>query len=124
MSYDLAIWFPNEVLSDEQALEKYLKLCNEDTSGLIPHPAIGNFYLELYRIHPEVDDVPEEKQGDFDFSPWSVEHDLSDRHLILCCVWSHAEYVHDLVLNLAQKHGLAMFDPQLRKIHYPTHQKK
>ena len=123
MSYDLALWFPNEILSDEQALEKYNKLCNDETSGLTPHPSIGSFYLELYKLHPEIDDVPEEKLGDFDFSPWSMEHDLSDRHLMLSCVWSHAEYVHDLVLTLAQKHGLAMFDPQLIKIHYPTHQR-
>ena len=58
MSYDLVIWFPNEMLSDEQALEQYYKICNEDASGLIPHPSIGNFYLELYHIHPEIDDVP------------------------------------------------------------------
>src|SRR5215211_6078948 len=81
MSYDLAIWFPNEMLSDEQALKQYHKLCNEDTRGLIPHSSIGGFYSERYRIHPEIDDVPEDKRGDFDFSPWSVEHDLSDRHL-------------------------------------------
>jgi hypothetical protein len=123
VSYDLALWFPNEILSDEQALEKYNKLCNDETSGLTPHPSIGSFYLELYKLHPEIDDVPEEKLGDFDFSPWSMEHDLSDLHLMLSCVWSHAEYVHDLVLTLAQKHGLAMFDPQLIKIHYPTHQR-
>lgn len=123
MSYDLAIWFPNEILSDERALKQYHKLCNRDTSGLIPHSSIGSFYLELYRLHPEIDDVPEHKQGDFDFSPWSVEHNLSDRHLMLSCVWSHADYVHDLVLNLAQKHGLAVFDPQLTKIHYPVDQK-
>ena len=124
MSYDLAIWFPNQVLSDEQALKQYYELCDENISALIPHPSIGRFYLELYRIHPEIDDVPEDKLGDFDFSPWSVAHDLSDRHLMLSCVWSHADYVHDLVLNLAQKHGLAVFDPQLIKIHYPTDRNK
>lgn len=124
MSYDLAIWFPNQVLSDEQALKQYYELCDENISGLIPHPSIGSFYLELYRIHPEIDDVPEDKLGDFDFSPWSVAHDLSDRYLMLSCVWSHADYVHDLVLNLAQKHGLAVFDPQLTKIHYPTDRNK
>ena len=57
-------------------------------------------------------------------APGAVEHDLSDRHMIICCVWPHADYVHDLVLNLAQKHGLAIFDPQLTKIHYPRDQNK
>jgi hypothetical protein len=124
MSYHLAIWFPNQVLSDEQALKQYYELCDENISGLIPHLSIGSFYLELYRIHPEIDDVPEDKLGDFDFSPWSVAHDLSDRHLMLSSVWSPADYVHDLVLNLAQKHGLGVFNPQLIKIHYPTDRNK
>jgi hypothetical protein len=122
MSYDLAVWFPDRILSDEQALHQYHKLCEGDISELNPHASLGNFYLELYKIHPEIDDVPEDKIGDFDFSPWSAEHDLSDRHMLICCVWSHADYVHDLVLNLAHKHGLAVFDPQLMKIHYPPEQ--
>ena len=120
MSYDLALWFPHQILSDEQALQQYEKLCVGDISELNPHPSVGNFYLELYKIHPEIDDVPDDKIGNFDFSPWSVEHELSDRHLMLSCVWSHAHYVHDLVLDLAKKHGLAVFDPQETKIHYPT----
>jgi hypothetical protein len=124
MSYDLAIWFPHQILSDEQALAQYRELCDGNSSGLIPHPSIGNFYVELYKLHPEIDDVPEEKIADLDFSPWSVEHDFSDRHMIMSCAWSRADYVHDLVLKLAQKHGLAVFDPQLTKIHYPADQNK
>jgi hypothetical protein len=120
MSYDLAIWFPDRILSDEQALQQYYRLCDQNISGLIHHPSIDNFYFELYKIHPEVDDIPDDKIEDFDFCPWSIAHDISDCHVILSCVWSRAGYVHDLVLALAKKHGLAVFDPQLTKIHYPT----
>jgi len=59
MSHDLAVWYPDHVLSDEQALQQYQKLCDEDSSELTPHPSIGSFYLELYKMHPEIDDVPE-----------------------------------------------------------------
>lgn len=118
MSYDLAVWYPNRLLSDEEALEQYYQLCDESIAGLEPHPAIQAFYQELSRMHPEINDVPEDKAEDFDFSPWSVEHDRSDRHIIMCCVWSHANYVHNLVLKLAKKHGLAVFDPQRTIIHY------
>jgi hypothetical protein len=120
MSYDLAVWYPDRRLSEDEALARYHALCNKDLGDLTPHPSIGRFYLELYKIHPEVDDVPDEKRDDFDFSPWSIEHDFSDRHMILSCVWSQADHVHDLVIDLAKKHGLAVFDPQLTKIHYPT----
>ena len=124
MSYDLAVWYPSQHLLDEEALQKYYELCHENISGLEPHPAIEKFYLELSSIHPEIDDVPEDKIEDFDFSPWSVAHDRSDRHIIMCCVWSRAEYVHEFVLKLASKHGLAVFDPQLTKIHYPNDRSK
>lgn len=120
MSYDLAVWHPNKLLSDKEALEQYYELCNENITRLEPHLAIDAFYQELSSIHPEIDDVPENKIGDFDFSPWSNEHDRSDCHIIMNCVWSHADYVHDLVLELGKKHGLAVFDPQLSKIHYPN----
>jgi hypothetical protein len=120
MSYDLGVWFPHKSLSNEDALEQYYELCNGDISGLQPNPAIDAFYRELCTLHPEIDDVPEDKIGDFDFSPWSVSHDRSDRHVILSCVWSHADYVHDLVLSLALKHGLVVFDPQETILHYPV----
>jgi len=120
MSYDLAVWYPSRHVSDEEALQQYQPLCDENLSGLESQSSIENFYLELSSIHPEIDDVPEDKIEDFDFSPWSVAHDRSDRHIITCCVWSYADYVHDFVLNLAKKHGLAVFDPQLTKIHYPN----
>lgn len=89
-----------------------------------PNPAIESFYLEFSNTHPEIDDVPEDKIGDFDFSPWSIKHDRSDRHIVMCCVWSHADYVYDFVLQLASKHKLAVFDPQFTKIHYPNTQLK
>ena len=119
MSYDLAVWYPYEHLTDEEAGLIYLSLCNEDVSRLQPHPSIHAFYNELASLHPEVDDVPEEKSGDFDFSPWSIEHDYSDRHIIMCSVWSKAEYVAKFVRELAGKHGLAVYNPQEYRIYYP-----
>ena|SRR5688500_17927552 len=120
MSYDLAVWYPSRHLSDEEALQQYQALCDGSTSGLESHPSIDAFYLELSSIHPEIDDVPEDKSEDFDFSPWSIAHYRSDCHILMCCVWSHADYVHDFVLKLAKQHGLAVFDPQLTKIYYPN----
>jgi hypothetical protein len=61
MSYDLAVWYPDRHLDDDQALARYNRLCNGDIDGLKPHPSIGAFYKELSNIHPEIDDVPEDK---------------------------------------------------------------
>jgi hypothetical protein len=118
MSYDLGIWYPHNRLSNEEALQQYRELCEGNVDNLESHLAIAEFYIELSLLHPEIDSIPESKIGDFDFCPYSIEHDFSNRHILLSCVWSHADYVHDLVLKLANKHGLAVFDPQLKIIHY------
>ena len=119
MSYDLAVWYPHELLSDEEALLIYRNICKEDISQLRPHPSIRAFYDELASLHPEIDDVPEDKSEEFDFSPWSVEHDYSDRHIIMSSVWSKADYVNKLVRELARKHELAVYNPQEYRIYYP-----
>ena len=61
MSYDLAVWYPSRYFSDEEALKQYQALCDENLSGLEAHSSIEGFYLELSSIHPEIDDVPEDK---------------------------------------------------------------
>ena len=119
MSCDYAVWFPHKRLSDAEAGELYRALCDGDTSGVQAHPAIGVFLAELTARHPQIDDVAEEEIDNHDLCPWSVAFDQSPGHLIMCCVWSKADYVGQLVRDLALKHGLALYDPQSEKISYP-----
>jgi hypothetical protein len=37
----------------------------------------------------------------------------------MSCVWPKATYVHQLVRDLARKHGLAIYDPQSDLVTYP-----
>lgn len=110
---------PDRRLTDEDALGVYRALCDGDGSGLQPNPAVVAFYAELTATHPEIDDVPDDRIDDHDFCPWSAAHDRSDRHVIMCSVWPKADYVKTLILTLAGKHGLAVFDPQETRITYP-----
>ena len=54
MSFDLGVWFPHKRLSADQAGDIYSCLCDGDTSGILPHPAIETFYAELTAKHPEI----------------------------------------------------------------------
>jgi hypothetical protein len=119
MSYDLGVWYPQKRIRNEEASELYVRLCDGDTSYLVPHPAIDAFYSELTARHPEIDTIPEERIDDHDYCPWSCKLDHSPRHVIMSCVWSKATYVHQLVQSLARKHGLAVYDPQTDKVTYP-----
>jgi len=106
-------------MSDQEAANTYIRLCEGDTGGVVPNPAVDAFYQELVSVHPEIDDVPDEKIDDQDYCPWSIAHDRSPGHVIMSCVWSKAEYCLDLIASLAHKHGLALFDPQSETIVYP-----
>jgi len=119
MSYDLAVWYPQKRIRSDEATELYVRLCDGDASGVVPHPLINAFYAELTRSHPEIDKVPEDRISDHDYCPWSCRLDYSPGHVIMCCVWSKAGDVHELVQGLARKHGLALYDPQSEKVIYP-----
>ena len=120
MSCDFGVWWPSRELDDAAAEELYVTLCEGDATGVEPSPAVDAFYRELTSMHPEIHDVPEDDVDNTDLCPWSIAFDRSPGHLIMCCVWSRAEYVEELVKQLASKHGLAVFDPQSRRITYPA----
>jgi len=119
MSFDLAVWYPEKRISDEEARELYVRLCDSDTSGVVAHPAVDAFYAELTAKHPEIDTIPEERIDDHDYCPWSCRLERSPSHVITCCVWPKATYVGQLVESLARKHGLAVYDPQSDRVTYP-----
>jgi len=119
MSYDLGVWYPDRPLSNGEAGERYARLCEGDTGGLQEHLEITAFYDELVAKHPELDDVPEERIDDHEYCPWSIAMDRSPGHVIMCCVWSRAEYVREYVGNLAARHGLVLYDPQASVVVFP-----
>jgi hypothetical protein len=119
MSCDYAVWYPEKRLSDDEARELYLRLCDGDTSGVVAHPAVDAFYTELTAKHPEIDTIPEDRIDDHDYCPWSCKLDRSSGHVIMACVWPKADYVGELVGTLARKHGLALYDPQSERVTYP-----
>jgi hypothetical protein len=119
MSCDFFVWYPQKQISNVKATELYVRVCDGDASALAPHPSIDAFYAELTARHPEIDTIPEEKIDDHDYCPWSCKLDYSPSHVIMCCVWSKASYVHELVQVLARKHGLALYDPQSERVTYP-----
>jgi hypothetical protein len=120
MSFDLGVWYPDRPLSSAEAGQRYARLCEGDTTGLLEHAAVQAFYDELVAEHPEIDDIPEERIDDHEYCPWSIAMDRSPSHVIMCCVWSRAEYVREYVGNLAAKHGLVLYDPQEDAAVFPS----
>lgn len=112
MSYDLGVWYPHERRGDAEAGRLYIGICEGTIESPRPHATVDAFYEELTAMHPEIDDVSDDRIDDHDYCPWSCTLDRSPGHVITSCVWSKARYVDSLVHQLARKHGLAVFDPQ------------
>jgi len=119
MSFDLGVWYRQTRIANKEASKLYVRLCDGDTSGVVPNPAIDAFYAELAARHPEIDAIPEEKVDDHDRCPWSCRLDHSPGHVIMSCVWTKATCVGQLVESLTRKHGLAVYDPQSHRVTYP-----
>jgi hypothetical protein len=119
MSFDLGVWCCDEPLTDKQAGEIYLQLCEQWPYLEGDSPAVAVFYQELIEHWPEIDTVPEEKVGEFDFSPWSCELCHSGMAVVMSCVWSKADDVAQYVKALALKHDLLLFDPQANRVTLP-----
>src|SRR5712664_3076942 len=100
MSCDFGVWFPHRRLSNREAGELYVCLCESDISGVQPHPAVDAFYAELTAKHPEIDTVPEDRIDDHDYCPWSCALDRSPAHVIMTCVWPKADMSRDLCMSL------------------------
>jgi hypothetical protein len=75
MSYDLGVWYPYQRLTNSEAGQIYVDLCESRQTALQAHPAVRAFYDQLYAAHPEIDDIPEERIDDHEYCPWSCAHD-------------------------------------------------
>jgi len=116
MSFDLAAWQCDKPLTDGEAGAVYLKLCEEWPFLEGNSHNVDAFYRELIEKWPEIDTIPEERIGDFDFCPWSCALSHSGMAVVMACVWSKADEVAVFVGSLAQKHHLLLFDPQADRI--------
>ena len=116
MSFDLAVLNIEHPISSEKAAEIYSELCSGNYEILQPSEKIDAFYQELIEKYPDIDSYSDDE---VDECPWSVEIDVSDGAVVMCMVWSGVEEVAPFVMELAQKHDLACYDPQDGKLYPP-----
>ncbi len=121
MSFDLGIWYSERALTDKEAADTYVRLCQEWPYLQGENPSVAAFYDELTKRWPEIDTVPDERIDDNDFCPWSCALNHSGVAVVMACVWSMADEVSEFVGNLAKKHRLVLFDPQEDKVYLPEH---
>ncbi len=112
MSFDLGVWHSDAPLSDQEAGEIYVRLCEHWPFLGGESRFVAAFYDELTERWPEIDAVPDEEIDSVRHCPWSCALNRSGMAVVMSCVWPMAEEVAAFVANLAEKHGLVLFDPQ------------
>lgn len=116
MSFDLAVMNLQEPITSAEAGDLYAELCEGNIDVVAPSENIDLFYQELTSKYPDIDSYSDDE---VDSCPWSVELDVSDGAGVMCMVWSRVEEVAPFVMQLANKHRLACYDPQEEKIWLP-----
>lgn len=118
MSFDLAVMNLEKRISSEEAAEIYDKLCDGEYDILKPSEKIDLFYQELVEKYPDINSYDDD-DDEIENCPWSVELDVSDGAVVMSMVWSAADEIPSFVISLAEKHGLALYDPQDESIYLP-----
>ena len=107
MSFDLAVW--REPTTAEDAARKYAELTTLEPAVLQRHPRAVAFHRELTARYPELADVPVDE---LDSCPWSTTLTVAGDGVVMSMSWSCADAVVTYIQELAQRHGLVLYDPQ------------
>jgi hypothetical protein len=120
MSCDYGVWYSETPLTDKEAAEIYVCLCEQWPFFAGENQAVRAFYDELTKRWPELDAVPEGRVGDTEYCPWSCAISRSGMAVVTSCVWSMADKVGSFLEELAVKHELVFFDPQSERVNLPA----
>lgn len=118
MSYDLVVWFEPAGITLDRAVRRFGEIIEGETEVEIDqaHPRVAAFLRELTGRYPDPDGLAIEE---IDRSPWSQSLSVMSAAVFLPIVWSRADEVDAVVRNLANQHGLVLYDPQNDRVQHP-----
>jgi len=117
MSFDLAVWYEGTPVSHGDAAAKYELLHRNVDVGLAEHPGLAALYADLVARYPTrgcASDV------DHDQVIWSAESKIVAHAVRLSIAVAAVALVHPVVEELAEREGLACFDPQQSRVRLPS----
>jgi hypothetical protein len=116
VSYDLAVWEGDRPADDAAAREQFLRLYDRYIRSGGPRPP--TLSIATY-VHALLDRYPEMDSEAGDDSPWvdaPLIGDASGPFLYFGMVYSQCDETSEWASQLAVKHGLVCYDPQLGKL--------
>ena len=114
MSYDLAVWDGDRPLDDDRACLTYDELYERYLASdgpYEPETASITAYLAAFR-----EQYPNDEQLIAEKASPRVDSEVSGPIVYLTMSYRHAEDVADHAADLARRHGLVCFDPQIEQL--------
>ncbi|MEW2354622.1 hypothetical protein [Spirillospora sp. NPDC029432] len=125
MSFDLCVWRENRPITAAQALRTYWWLCGDESMadadesefGVERDERVDAFHGELLAAYPALEGL---ETAEADASPWSMTPGhIPGLYVIMMMGYSDAPDVAPAVVELAMRHGLVCYDPQVTRVHNP-----
>lgn len=114
MSFDLTFWSAKEPVTEEAAARIYDELTDGLAGVVDESPAIESFFNDVVAVYP---DLVEENMEE---APWASAIYHNAECVITAISWSRHQEVAQVLIDLANRHGLTAYDPQDRVIHHPS----
>ncbi|GAA4187797.1 hypothetical protein GCM10022252_22010 [Streptosporangium oxazolinicum] len=105
MSFVLGAWLGAEPITAQEALRRYLVWDEGDAVPGEPRPEVAAFYEELTAVFPDL------TADNYGASPWSEPLTVSEDFVLMNAVFPRAGEVCRVVLEMARRHRLVLFEP-------------
>ena len=117
MSFDLGVLDFDDKPTSDEVEQRYELLCDGADDGQAPSERIDAMLAECIRRWPG------ETDEEFDESPWSswpLENQRTAAGLVVNIRWGAAEEMRSQWQEMAERHGLVLYDPQEGDVVFPS----
>jgi hypothetical protein len=116
VSFDLLVWNPGRRIDESDAQREYEVLAQRLESEGSVDPRLAAFMEELAAQFPGIESCVND--DDYDHCPWADEFGNPASFAILCMRWGWQKEPSRVIVELARKHGLTVYDPQSYELHH------
>lgn len=114
VSFDLAFWYEKSQSTSDAAAQIYDRLTDGETGVVQSDPRVDVFYEDLISVY---DDLTLENA---ETSPWMSSPYRNSECVIVAISWSRYKDVVPALLDVANRHGMTIYDPQDRIVYRRT----
>ncbi|UCH75487.1 MAG: hypothetical protein JSU82_06525 [Rhodospirillales bacterium] len=116
MRVEIGVFFAEGPLTEEDALRRHRACCAgiaAEPEEPVSAPHLDPFLDDLTERYPALDSLTADQREQ---SPWARRFDVNGDQAVITLNGRKCAEAVDLIMNLAERHGLVCFDPGTRSI--------